>query len=59
MDLAAALEEVDLFGPQLINERSERGNGVLRGQQRVEVLELSAAKVYDNLVYALSINRLG
>jgi len=39
MDLGPALEKVDLFGPQLINERSERGNGVVRGQQRVEALE--------------------
>lgn len=31
MDLGPALEKVDLFGPQLINERSERGNGVVRG----------------------------
>ena len=39
MDLGPALKKVDLLGPQLFNERSERGNGVVRGQQRVEALE--------------------
>ncbi len=39
MDLGPTLKKVDLLGPQLINERSERGNGVVRGQQRVEPLE--------------------
>ena len=53
MDLGPALKKVDLLGPQLFNERSERGNGVVRGQQ------LSVAKVYDNLIYSLSINGLG
>ena len=39
MDLGPALKKVDLLGPQLFNERSERGNGVVRGQQRVEALQ--------------------
>ncbi len=39
MDLGPALKKVDLLGPQLINERSERRNGIAGGQQRVEALE--------------------
>lgn len=39
MDLGPALKKVDLLGPQLINERSERRNGVAGGQQRVEALQ--------------------
>jgi len=39
MDLGPALKKVDLLGPQLINERSERRNGIAGGQQRVEALQ--------------------
>jgi hypothetical protein len=55
MDLGPALKKVDLLGPQLFNERSERGNGVVRGQQRVEV---SADKIGYISIISCNINIL-
>ena len=50
--LAAAFKKVDFLSSQFRQPFKE-------GAHRIVGRQLSAAKVYDNLIYALSINRLG